>query len=85
MTRYYLFQYEIRSGEDEHTVRKTLEVPDGQTPEEVIDEWLSDFFGLDTEKYDGAFWSPDGCQVVRSKGWNNIPKLEFDILRRNGI
>ena len=85
MTRFYLFQYETRSGEDEHTIKKTLEVPDGKTPEEVINDWLSDFYGSDTEEYDGAFWSPDGCYAVMSKGWHNISKEDFDVLRRHGI
>lgn len=76
--------YEYRDGESIYSAKRLLEVADGQKITEVIDEYLRDMWGNETEKLDeGVYWN--GQVAVKARGWRKVRKEHVKILRKYGI
>ena len=76
--------YEYRDGEHLYNAKRLLEVADGQSVDEAIDEYLRDMWGDETEKLDeGVYWN--GQVAVKARGWQRVKEAHVKVLRKYGI
>ena len=84
ITKYYILYYTVRDGENEY-IRMALEVQDAlRDPDELLDEYLKDFFGEDT-KYDeenNCYYSGDGLRAVQEICVKEVSEDEYIILSK---
>jgi hypothetical protein len=79
--KYYLGKIEEINGDMEYTDKflfTTKGSPDKYT-KKVAMEWRGCSRG-DWDKEHGGYWSD--CTLVRDDGWREIPKEDFDVLRK---
>lgn len=86
MSKYIFLQLQLRDGENEHMSETVLEVPEGETIDEVADTYLKEFWG-DSEPYDKddlndqSVEYPNGIVGEISRCYE-IPKEHYEILKQ---
>lgn len=80
--KYWLVRFEERNGERTYTKSKVAELENGADIKQWVEAYLKDYYGSNTRKENGAFYSPDGEVSIKLDSTIQITEEEYWILKK---
>ncbi len=79
-----IVSYDFRSGEFENNGYSILNIRKGEKPEEVIENYYSDFWGEEQTQHEGnGIYSGWGYSVcIKIKGWKLCNDKDFKVISK---
>ena len=80
--KYFFVVYKERNGEYEYYYKAGRKIAEYEDIHEVMDEYLSNFYGVKAEKEDGGYYFNGGEVHVRLAYTQEIPEEDYNTLIR---
>ncbi|MGB9804401.1 hypothetical protein [Desulfofundulus sp.] len=77
-----LVWYTCVHGEVEFAEVVLLELREGETPEQAVENYFKDFFADETIFEDGVYYSADFSEAVGVNSWKVVPPGDYAVLRK---